>query len=182
MTARTDLLPRDPTDFTRLFIRHRGMISSYLLALIHDPHDAEDILQDVAVNLMRKFGEFDGRDFGAWARQVARWHVLNHWRAETRYQRALRDSTLDQIDKAFAAGEEPPGTWESRKAALIRCLAGLSARLRSAFELRYVNGLPLAQIAARLGKREGAVQMAMARARDRLAECVRRSLAAEESA
>ncbi len=175
-------MPRDPAAFTRLFIRHRGMVSSYLLSLVHDPNDAEDLLQDVAVNLMQKFDDFDGRDFGAWARQVARWHVLNHWRSETRYQRALRGSTLDLLDEAFAADEAQAGTWEARKSALIRCLAGLGARLRGAVEMRYVNGFSLAQIAARLGKRESAVQMAMARTRDRLAECVRRSLAAEETA
>lgn len=175
-------MTNNPEAFTRLFIRHRGMVSSYVLSLVHDPTDAEDLLQDVAVNLMQKFDDFDGRDFGAWARQVARWHVLNHWRAETRYRRALRSSTLDLLDGAFAEAEEKPGTWEAHKAALIRCLAGLSARLRGAFEMRYVNGLPLAQIASRLGKREGAVQMAMARTRDRLAECVRRNLALEETA
>jgi RNA polymerase sigma-70 factor (ECF subfamily) len=171
-------MPRDPAAFTRLFIRHRGMISSYILSLVHDANDAEDLLQEVAVNLMDKFDAFDGRDFGAWSRQVARWHVLNHWRAETRYRRALRASTLDLLDAAFAA-EPEPAPWEAQKAALIHCLDGLSDRLRSAFEMRYVGGRSLAEIAARLGKREGAVQMAMARARDRLAQCVRRSIALE---
>ncbi len=175
-------MTRHPEAFTRLFIRHRGMVSSYVLSLVHNPNDAEDLLQDVAVNLMQKFDDFDGRDFGAWARQVARWHVLNHWRSETRYRRALRASTLDLLDEAFSSTPDQAGAWEARKAALIRCLAGLGARLRSAFELRYVNGFTLAQIAGRLGKREGAVQMAMARTRDRLAECVQQNLAVEETA
>jgi RNA polymerase sigma-70 factor (ECF subfamily) len=174
-------MANDPTAFTRLFIRHRGMISSYILSLVHDPVDAEDLLQDVAVNLLEKFDLFDGRDFGAWSRQVARWHVLNHWRAETRFRRALKASTLDLLDARFGREDAAAPAWESHKAALARCLEGLGARIRRALEMRYVGGLPLSEIAGRLGKREGAVQMALARTRDRLAACVRRALSPEGS-
>jgi RNA polymerase sigma-70 factor (ECF subfamily) len=174
-------MPKDPAAFTRCFIRCRGMISSYILSLVRDPAAAEDLLQDVAVNLLEKFDAFDGRDFGAWARQVARWHVLNHWRSESRYRRTLRASTLDLLDAPFGAAEDRSAAWEVRKSALSRCLEGIGERLRGALEMRYVGGLSLAQIAARLGKREGAVQMAMARTRDRLADCVRRSLSVQVS-
>jgi RNA polymerase sigma factor (sigma-70 family) len=112
---------------------------------------------------------------------VARWRVLNHWRSETRFRRALKASTLDLLDARFDREDASAPAWESHKAALARCLEGLGARIRRALEMRYVSGLPLARIAERLGKREGAVQMAMARSRDRLAECVRRSLSPQGS-
>lgn len=168
-----------PAEFTGLFIRHRAMLSAYVLTLVRDPGRAEDILQDVAMNLMEKFKSFDGRDFGGWARTVARWHVMNHWRGEFRYQRALKEKVVDLLDEQYHECETRYGNWEAHKEALYRCLEALGETARRMLEMRYVDGLALAGIAKRIGKRAGAVQMTLTRTKDRLADCVRRRLAIE---
>jgi RNA polymerase sigma-70 factor (ECF subfamily) len=156
------------------------MLSSYVLSLVHDPNLAEDILQDVAVNLLEKFETFDGDDFPAWARTVARWHVLNHWRSESRYHRALKESTLAAIEAEYRLSERRFLSWESRKEALVRCLRRIEAGARRLLEMRFVESLRIAEIAEAVGKTAGAVQMSIARTKDRLADCVRRRTAQAE--
>ena len=174
-------MPEQPYGFTRLFVRWRGMLSAYVLALVGNPNDAEDILQNVAVNLMEKFDAFDGRDFGAWARQVARWHVMNHWRSERRYRRALSASTLDLMEEEYRTSGGAFGHWEVRKSALMKCLEDLGGNARRLLDMRFVESLELASIADRLRKTAGAVQMRIARLKERLADCVKTKMAEYEA-
>ena len=167
-------MPYVPSEFARLFTRHRGMLSSYILSLVRDPNATEDVLQDVAVNLMEKFETFDGGNFGAWARKVAKWHVMNHWRSESRRRRLLKQATLELLDTEFERAEGRFLRWEALKNALVKCLKELGEATRRMLEMRYVEGLDLAAVAAKVGKKAGAVQMRVARARDSLAECVGR--------
>jgi RNA polymerase sigma-70 factor, ECF subfamily len=168
------------SEFTALFVRWRGMLSSYILSLVRDPTVAEDLLQDVALNLLNKFDTFDGKDFGAWARQVAKWHVMNHWRSDARYRRVLSETTINLMEEQYREGASAFLSWEVRKDALHRCMQDMDAETRRLLEMRFVDGLGLPVIAERIGKKIGAIQMRIMRMKDRLAECVRARTTAME--
>ncbi len=58
------------------------MVAAFVLSIIPDFHQAEDVLQQVAVVLVREFGQFDtSRPFLPWALGIARTWLLS--RVET---------------------------------------------------------------------------------------------------
>ncbi len=59
--------------FLRLFAEHEPALRVVVRSLLPTRTDASDVMQNVAVVLWRKFGEFDAtRDFRKWAFGVAR--------------------------------------------------------------------------------------------------------------
>src|ERR1051325_923600 len=54
-------------------LAHHTMLKAYILAIVHDPHLAEDTLSDVTLAIVRSWERFDQRQaFAPWARGVAR--------------------------------------------------------------------------------------------------------------
>jgi RNA polymerase sigma-70 factor, ECF subfamily len=152
----------------------------FVLMCVPSYHDAEDVIQETAVAAAADFERYErNRSFMAWVLGIARNRVLRHWRSMGTAQQILFDEkTLMQVEDAFSRTELNP---DPRHEALEACLGQLSARSRRLIEHRYVQGLNIEQISARLG---GTVQSAYSqlyRIRQALAECVRRRLHSRES-
>ena len=96
----------------------------------------------------------------AWLIGVARHKLVDHWRRKERDERSLRVVG----DGAAAATEDD---WDVRLDALLahQALQGLGAHHRSALTLRYLDGLPVRQVAECLGRTEGATEQLLVRAR-----------------
>ena len=94
----------------------------------------------------------------AWLIGVARHKLVDHWRRQARDDRSLR-----------AVGDRPDATddWDVRLDALLahQALQDLGAHHRSALTLRYLDGLPVRQVAECLGRTEGATEQLLVRAR-----------------
>ena len=59
--------------FMRYWTRAQPVVAGYVSSMTPDVHEADDLLQDTAVVLLRKFGEYDpGRSFVAWALGIAK--------------------------------------------------------------------------------------------------------------
>lgn len=163
----------------RLFLRHAGLLRGFILGLMPDRDQAEDVFQEVFLTVTRKADEFTpGTNFLAWARSIARLKVLESFRTR-RAGPALLDP--DAIDAVLAAAAEMDDTWAGRREALAHCLQQLAPRAREIVELRYCEDhhSPPA-IAERLSWSVNAVNVALSRARRFLQECARRRLALEE--
>jgi RNA polymerase sigma-70 factor (ECF subfamily) len=93
-----------------------------------------------------------------WLIGVARHKLVDHWRAAEREERGLR--TLDGGD----ADDDP---WDARLDALLarEVLDGLAAPHRAALVLRYVDGLPVPEVAATLDRTVRATEALLVRAR-----------------
>ena len=71
--------------FTLLWTAAQPIVGSYIGSLVPDFQEAEDLLQEVALVLLRKFPEYDDRrPFVAWALGVARFEVLHARRSHAR--------------------------------------------------------------------------------------------------
>ena len=62
----------------------------------------------------------------------------------------------------------------ARRDQMAQCMDQLSPASRELVDLRYVSGLSLRQLSARLRRTEGAVQVALSRLRKLLRDCVER--------
>jgi RNA polymerase sigma-70 factor (ECF subfamily) len=95
----------------------------------------------------------------AWLVTVARNKLVDHWRRIERQDRALR-----LVDSGHADADDP---WDARLDLLVahQVLATLAAQHRGALTLRYLDELPVREVAACLGRTEGATEVLLVRAR-----------------
>jgi len=65
------------TEFVQLLTAHQRSLYLYIITLLPNPADVDDVLQSTNMVLWSKADEFvPGTDFGAWARRVAHFEVL----------------------------------------------------------------------------------------------------------
>jgi RNA polymerase sigma-70 factor, ECF subfamily len=95
----------------------------------------------------------------AWLIGVARNKLVDHWRRLEREQRVL--------SAVGGSGEELEDDWDIRLDALVAhdVLATLAPQHRGALTLRYLDGLPVAEVARHLGRTLGATEVLLVRAK-----------------
>src|SRR5258708_6798029 len=70
----------------KLILRHQAWIYNIAVRMVFQPHDAEEVTQEVLVKIITKLGTFKGKcQFRTWLYRIAANHVLNmrRWSAET---------------------------------------------------------------------------------------------------
>jgi RNA polymerase sigma-70 factor (ECF subfamily) len=162
----------DPERFVRLFVEGQRQILRYILALVPDVDDAHEILQDTAVDLWRKFGQYDPAfPFAPWACRFAFRRVLKYREQQARRVKCLSIESLTQI---AAERAEKDGILEDRRRALETCVQQLGEADRLVVEHRYSRQMSVAQIAEITGRNPATLYKALERIRRRLFECVNR--------
>ncbi len=135
-------------------------VYGYLLARCGDAGLAEDLTAEsflAAVHAIRKPGASDPSI--PWLIGVARHKLADHWRRAERERRGLR--VLD--------GEPPPAEdpWETviDRIRAREVLARLGPHHRAALTLRYLDGLPVSEVARNLDRTVHATEALLVRAR-----------------
>ncbi len=164
--------------FVRLLTGSQNRLYAYVLTLLPDPVRARDVVQDANVVIWRKAAEFTpGTNFGAWACKIAYLEVLKARRKAGDRRVIFSDAVLEQV--AETAAERTNGL-DDRMRLLEACLEELTQQDRRAILERYQPGASIAQIAESLGKSTSATAVALFRTREKLLECIRLKLAAED--
>ena len=161
-------------EFVRLLTEHDRGILLYILSLVPNWTDAEEIQQETNVKLWQGFAKFQsGSDFGAWARTVAWYEVLSF--RERRQRQWLRTSQdfLEQV-AAEVEVESLADKAAGRQQALADCVERLSAFSRELLRLYYTVGWKARDIAKNLRSTPDAVYKALQRARLDLRHCMDR--------
>jgi RNA polymerase sigma-70 factor, ECF subfamily len=132
-----------------LYVRFADDVRCYAQSIVRDPHDAEDITQNVFAKLMRAILKYEQREvpFAAWILRVARNAALDHMRA----------SRLVPCEEVRASDE---GYWQvgfERSQSLRAALERLPAEQREVLVLRHIAGLTPGEIAERLHRSEGSI-------------------------
>ena len=154
-------------------LAHRTMLKAYILAIVHDPHLAEDTLSDTTLAIARSWEKFDRRlSFGPWARGIARRVALANLRKASRPVVELDDEVMESLGAEFDAfGSE--AAQEQKRQQLNRCLDQLPDRSRELIRLRYFESAPYQDIARHTGRSLAALYMAFTRIHGALADCVK---------
>ena len=65
-----------------LVVRHQDWVYNIVVRMVYDPHDAEDVTQEVLIKLLTRLSTFEGRSrFRTWLYRIVVNHVLNMKRA-----------------------------------------------------------------------------------------------------
>jgi RNA polymerase sigma-70 factor, ECF subfamily len=148
----------DPARFLDLYNRHFYRVWAYVVKRETHRAEAEDVTSEVfrrALENLRGY-EWRGTPFLAWLLKIAA-NTLAH-----RWEKAARESGDPTPEVA-----EPDADLE-RRAMLFQLVDRLPEAQRRVIELRYVEERSLNEIAAELGKTEGAVKQLQRRALENL--------------
>ena len=159
----------------RELLRGRESLFAFLLALVRDFNEAEELFQEISLRILERADDFrPGTNFGAWAREFARRTLMETRRARGRL--VLSPKALEEVAAAYG---EIDDSAMARKEALNRCMDRLEGHARQLVEMRYGLGLPMEELGRKTERKALAVQVALSRIRSRLAECIRSRLAGE---
>jgi len=149
-----------------LYERHRNMVYSVCLRMTGNVMEAEDLTQDVFVQLLKKAGSFRGESkFSTWLYRLTINQVLMHIRSSIR-----RREAPDMLER-LAVTPVVKRCWSDRVVdhiTLLRALAQLPPGSRSVFVKFDVEGYHHDEIAVIFGFSTGNSKSQLHKARRRL--------------
>lgn len=131
--------------------------------LVWDEEDAADVLQAALADAVERWGDLkDAAAAPAWLRRILVHRAYSHLRRR-RFWQAL-GAVLLVPEEPLAPGPDEAVERRAHLAALAKALDGLSARQATAFSLRYLEGLPLDEVADAMGLTRGTARVHLQRA------------------
>jgi RNA polymerase sigma-70 factor (ECF subfamily) len=166
-------------EFVRLLGENQRRISLYIMGLVPNWNDAEEIVQETTVVLWQGFAKFEtGTNFAAWACKVAYFRVLAWRKRKTREKLQFSSEFLETISEELAAD---PERREDRERRLAECVEKLPPDQQTVILLRYGEGCEIEDLAQRVGRTVAASYRLLSRIRHNLFECVGRATALENA-
>lgn len=152
-------------DFAAAYAEFQPKILNYVYRRTSDPFLSEDLTANVFLKAI------DSIDRGAQVENVSGWlHRIAHNLVIDEYRSRDRHGVAD-LDEALPDKARTPLDWALHNidaATLKNAMARLTDEQAEAIELRYFDGCEFGEIAAIMGKTEGAVKALMVRAYDSL--------------
>lgn len=165
--------------FTQLWTQSQSTVACFVHTSIRDRGQAEDLLQEIAMTLLRKFGDYDpSKSFLPWAMGVAKFAILGSRRDYARSRVVFDDALLERISSTIL--ETTPALREE-EAFLAACLDKLPPKARRMVRLRYFDSLDSREIARVLGTSEVAIRVGLLRIREQLRTCIESQIQLERS-
>lgn len=159
----------DQAAFLALYDRHAVRVGRYVTAHIPNPSDAEDVVSMVFMRALERIDQYRperGR-FAGWLFGIARNAVREHYRRGWRLV-----SLLPSITSESGPSAEDSALHRAQLGAVAAAVQNLTASQRDALALRYVAGLPYAEVGRLMGKNDEACRKLIARAIDALRRAV----------
>lgn len=162
----------------------RSRVGSRLDFALRSRYEPEDVLQQTYLQVLKEIRHFQARgpnSFVNWVFTILDHKLIDLRRMAHRQARNIARETpvaatgpsqtyLNLLDYVYADSTSPSREVRQNEAigALLACVSGLSEPHRQVLHLRFLQGLPVVEVAARLGKTEGAVVALTKRALDAL--------------
>jgi RNA polymerase sigma-70 factor (ECF subfamily) len=153
-----------------------GVIYSTVLRMLSDASEAEEVVQDVYVQVWTKAGSYDaklGKPFH-WALGIARNRAIDRLRARQRRNKVFQESTEEQATNAITPEMDSPALLGADETAKVQsAVKNLPPDQRQAIEMAFFGGLTHAEIAGELGEPLGTVKARIRRGMLKLREDLR---------
>jgi RNA polymerase sigma-70 factor (ECF subfamily) len=154
-----------------LFARHHVRVFRFVLRLVRDQTQAEDLISEVFLDVWRQAGRFEARSaVSTWLLAIARYKALS----------ALRRRPDEELDEEAAAAIEDPADdpevaleKKDKGEILRKCLTALTPEHQEIIDLVYYHEKSVEEVAEIVGIPENTVKTRMFYARKRLAELLK---------
>jgi RNA polymerase sigma-70 factor, ECF subfamily len=154
------LIQQDVGAFEQLYDRHSRAVYSLVLRILRHAASAEEVVQDVFLQLWRNAAQYDGArgPFIPWLLTMARNRALDHLRLKGERQRRREDQT-EELPATRITPDFEGSLDEKRRGARVReLMATLQPQQRRAIELAYFDGLSHSEIASTMNEPLGTVK------------------------
>ena len=169
----------DGRAFEELYRRHYRRVYALTLRMMGNPTEAEDMTQDVFLQLYNKIGMFRGESaFTTWLHRMTVNQVLMHFRKKSTRSELLTDEGETPVQ--IVKGTENPGTMPViDRISLEKALQQLPPGYRTVFVLHDVEGYEHYEISGMLGIAEGTSKSQLHKARLKLRQLIREQAASK---
>jgi len=153
--------------WTNLYQQFAPAVLGYLRA--QRAPEPEDLTAEVFFQVVKALGQFDGgeADFRSWVFVIAHRKLIDDIRHRRR--RPAQPVPVQTIESHASTGNVEDEALEAMSETQLRLLmSDLTAQQRDVLLLRILGGLTVAEVAAAMGRRPGAVQALQQRALARL--------------
>ncbi len=165
-----------PDEFIHLLTVHQRKIYAYILKLVLNGHDADDLLQETTSVMWKKINTFiPGSNFLAWALRIAHFNILRY-RARKPLL-ILDDEVFDGLHKLEFRQSDLTQNYLSY---LQDCLKKMTDQDYQMVTLRYINNLKVKQIAELTNRTTQSLYRTIGRIHSNLLHCVRHKMATEK--
>ncbi|MBC7898988.1 MAG: RNA polymerase sigma factor [Saprospiraceae bacterium] len=164
----------DMAAFEEVYQRHHRRVYSICLRMLQNAHEAEDLTQDVFIQLYRKIGSFRGDSaFTTWLHRLTVNQVLMHFRKRTvKFEKTTEEGeTPEQI----VAGTANPYKMQIvDKLSLENAIEQLPPGYKNVFVLHDVEGFEHEEVARILGCSVGTSKSQLHKARLKLRKLLKK--------
>jgi len=164
----------DMVAFEELYQRHHRRVYSICLRMLQKTHEAEDLTQDVFIQLYRKVGSFRGDSaFTTWLHRMTVNQVLMHFRKRNvKYEKTTEEGdTPEQIEIGTSNPFRMPIV---DKIALENAIEQLPPGYKNVFVLHDVEGFEHEEVARILGCSVGTSKSQLHKARLKLQKLLKK--------
>ena len=163
----------DPSAFEELYTRHSRRVYSLCLRMTANTAEAEDLAQEVFIQLHRKVGSFRGESpFTTWLHRLTVNQVLMHFRR--RGVRVEQPGGEGEAPQQVVLGTENPSQMPVvDRIALDKAVSQLPPGYRAVFVLHDVEGHEHEEVARLLGCSVGTSKSQLHKARMKLRQLLR---------
>ena len=159
--------------FERFYDRYASLVYALALRILHVRSDAQDLLQEVLLQVWRQAGSYSPERGSpeAWLLTITRSRAIDKHRSVRRIERGL--PATGEPSRLEGGGKMESGTTQSdARLTLHGALQKMPEAQRTVLELAYFDGLTQSEIAVRLGEPLGTVKTRIRAALQRLRELI----------
>jgi RNA polymerase sigma-70 factor (ECF subfamily) len=161
----------DPLLFERLYDRYAKMVYNKCYGFANSDDEAEDLTQDVFLQLFIKLKMFKGKSkFSTWLYSFTYNFCVNY--VNRNKQRKIRDQSIPVEDTEYKLSEEVPdeSLYEMKADKLKKALELIAPEDKSIMLLKYQDGASIKDLVGIMEIGESAVKMRLKRAKEKLLE------------
>ena len=166
----------DEAAYRRYYDLTAPALLAFLLRMLRDRFQAEDVLQESMVIAWNKAGDFDPARAAAktWITTIARRRALDQLRSRKRRDEVLHDDATS-IREVFGQDQPVAANAPESNATVNRlaiCFGRLNQDAAACIQFAYLDGLTFAEIAARIDRSLSTVKSWVRRGMAKLQECM----------
>jgi RNA polymerase sigma-70 factor (ECF subfamily) len=160
--------------FEEIYKRHHRRVYSICLRMLQNASEAEDLTQDVFIQLYRKIGSFRGDSaFTTWLHRMTVNQVLMHFRKRTvKFEKTTEEG--DTPEQIVSGTANPEKMRIVDKIALDNAIEQLPAGYKNVFVLHDVEGFEHEEVARILGCSVGTSKSQLHKARLKLQKLLKK--------